>query len=245
VFTARIPNPGVTRGGLAFGLVNGRLRRLPARLGWAFPRRAAAFPVQAGVDSLAAATFLFLLVFRPFPISTGAMEDTLLIGDYVLVRVVLSPSRGDLVLFRYPVDPRQVFVKRVVATGGDRLRIKDKRLFVNGVPPNEPYALHKTSYIEPFRDNFPSEPDVTLPDLQSNMAGDELMVPPGKLFVMGDNRDSSLDSRYWGFLDPKSIIGKPVLTYFSAEPPAQAPMNPRPVLLHPSGIRWRRMLKVL
>ena len=117
VFTARIPNPGVTRGGLAFGLVNGRLRRLPARLGWEFPRRAAAFPVQAGVDSLAAATFLFLLVFRPFPISTGAMEDTLSIGDYVLVRVVLSPSRGDLVLFRYPVDPRQVFVKRVVATG--------------------------------------------------------------------------------------------------------------------------------
>ena len=252
VGTVRFPNPLVPWGAFAFMLVVEACAGF--LLFWAGRSLAGRQPSRSRPAwiTLGAATFLFLLIFRPYSIPTGAMEDTLLIGDYVLTRVVgaSSPSRGDLVVFPYPVDPRQTFVKRVVATGGDKLRIKDKKLFVNGVPQNEPYAVHKAPYVDAFRDNFPSQPNVILQgswgrDLRSNMVGDELLVPPGKLFVMGDNRDASLDSRYWGFVDPKSIIGKPALIYFSVDPPKSAVGLPSPVLLNPGLIRWRRMFNVL
>jgi signal peptidase I len=248
---ARFPNPLVSWGALAFILCVDACAAF--LLFWAGRSLAGRQPSRSRPTwiALAAATFLLQLILQPFSIPTGAMEDTLLIGDSVLVRIVgpSSPSRGDLVVFQYPVDPRQTFVKRVVAAGGDKLRIKDKKLFVNGVARNEPYAVHKTSYIDAFRDNFPSQPNVILQgswagEMRSNMVGGELLVPPGKLFVMGDNRDASLDSRYWGFLDPKSLIGKPVLIYFSVEPPKSAGL-PSPALLNPGLIRWRRMFKVL
>jgi signal peptidase I len=207
VGTARFPNPGVTWGALAFILVLAACAGfLLVWLGVPSPGRQSSSSKPAWI-ALAAATLLSLVILRPFVIPTGAMEDTLLIGDYVLVRVVgaSSPSRGDLVAFRYPVDPKQIFVKRVVATGGDRLRIKDKKLFVKGVPQNEPYALSKTSYIDSFRDNLPSEANVTLfgswgKNLQSSIVGDELMVPPGKALC---------DGRQSRFLTGQPLLGIP------------------------------------
>jgi len=206
--------------------------------------------------ALAAVVFLLPQILRPFSIPTGSMAETILSGDYVLVRPLLgtTPSRGDLVQMRYPVDRSQIFLKRIVAIGGDRVRFSKGTLILNGSPVNEPYASHKAPYPDEFRDNFPAaESNVTLPRagwaewLKQNTTGGELVVPSGKFFVLGDNRDNSLDSRYWGFLDQSDLLGKPVLVYFSVNLP-EASQNsplPPPVLLHPSWIRWNRIFKTL
>jgi len=99
-------------------------------------------------------------LFRAFIIPTGAMEDTLLIGDRIFVqpKQVLNPKRGDIVVLIYPVDRRQSFIMRVIGVPGDRIRISDKVVYVNGAPQTEPYATHKTEYVDSYRDNFPSNP---------------------------------------------------------------------------------------
>lgn len=196
-----------------------------------------------------------ILVFpffaRFFVIPTGAMEDTIIIGDHLVVSRSSggSPKRGDIVVFRYPIDRKQTFIKRVVAVAGDRLRIERKQIFLNGETASEPYAVHKTEYMDTYRDNFPSEPNVRLYEpadhmLATAVVNGEVVVPTGKVFVMGDNRDSSLDSRYWGFLDTTDIIGRPLFVYFSVDIPTETrPESPPPVLLHPSWIRWSRIGK--
>ncbi len=158
----------------------------------------------------------FLIAFGPMNVPTGAMEKTVLAGDHVLVwrGPGGSPARRDIVVFRYPIDPRQTFMKRVVGVPGDNIRIAGKKLFVNGSAQEEPYAFHGTNYMDSYRDNFPSKPNMRLYPpaeemLRSSVIAGEVMVPQGKYFVMGDNRDSSLDSRYWGFLDGADIIGRP------------------------------------
>jgi signal peptidase I len=168
---------------------------------------------------------VFWLCIRPMVIPTGAMEDTLLIGDSVFVEVARphlghSPGWGELVVFHYPVDPRQTYVKRVAGVPGDRLRIQNKQLYRNGLPVPETYARHKTDYVDSYRDNFPSPPNVPVPApwqemLTANVRSGELVVPEGKYFVLGDNRDNSFDSRYWGFISRGDIIGTPVLIYAS------------------------------
>ncbi len=205
--------------------------------------------------ALAILTLLFSLTVRSFVVPTGAMKDTILPGDCVFVRGWgAAPSRGDIIALRNPANPREVFVKRVVAAGGDRLRIRNKKLIVNGVAQDEPYVRIATPYIDDFRDNFPGEPNAPLPngwgrEIATHVMAGDLVVPPGKFFVLGDNRDVSLDSRYWGFVDRAGIIGRPVLIYFSADIPADAFSNPReppaPILLTPGRIRWRRMFKPL
>ncbi|MGA3040307.1 MAG: signal peptidase I [Bryobacteraceae bacterium] len=142
---ARFPNPGATSGALVFVLVAAVCAGLPLVLaGRSLAGRKPSGSATAWI-ALAVATLIFTWCIRPFVIPTGAMEDTLRIADQMLVQVVGAHphSRGDLVTFRYPVDPHQIFVKRIVATGGDRLRIRDKKLFVNGVAQNEPFAIHK------------------------------------------------------------------------------------------------------
>jgi signal peptidase I len=223
--------------------------------------RAIAEPQPRGSRSiwitLAAVVFLLPQVLRPYVMPSGSMEDSILIGDHILARPLLgtTPSRGDVVAMRYPVDRNQVFVKRIVAIGGDRVRFSKGTLILNGSPVNEPYASHKASYPDEFRDNFPAaEPEVTMFTragwgewLKQNATGGELLVPQGKFFVLGDNRDNSLDSRYWGFLEQSDVIGKPVLVYFSVNLPESlrnTPVSP-PVLLHPSWIRWNRIFKML
>ncbi len=166
------------------------------------------------------------------------MEPTLIPGDYFLARPLGNAgiTRGEIVQIRYPADPRQIWIKRVVAVGGDRVRFHDKALILNGSQASEPYVIHTTAYLDTFRDNFPAAP---IAGLQGNwgaalpryVAGGELVVPEGKFFVLGDNRDNSLDSRYFGFVDRSGIIGKPVLIYYSAEPG------------HRTAVRWQRMFR--
>ena len=157
---------------------------------------------------------------QAFVIPTGSMEDSLLIGDHLLVdKLAYSPAgslgqyllpyqdvqRGDIIVFRYPVDLTQTFVKRVVGVPGDRIRILSKHLFINGDMVDEPFVEHKTSHIDGYRDNFPSNPNMqvyeqALDMLENHVENGEVVVPEGRYFALGDNRDLSLDSRYWGFV---------------------------------------------
>ena len=172
---------------------------------------------------------------QAFVIPTGSMEESLLIGDHLLVdKLAYSPpggigkyllpylevQRGDIIVFRYPIDLSQTFVKRVVGVPGDRLRLINKQVYLNGKPIEEPYAIHKTSYVDSYRDNFPSPPNTQVYEpaidmLENHVVNEEVVVPPGKYFAMGDNRDLSLDSRYWGFVPRENIIGKPIVIYWS------------------------------
>jgi signal peptidase I len=193
--------------------------------------------------------FLTTALVQAFVIPTGSMEDTLLIGDHLLVdklsygpsgpvsRYLLpfrEPQRGDIIVFRYPVDIKQTFVKRVIGLPGDHIRIVNKQLFRNGVKIDEPYVYHKTNYVQGYRDNFPSEPEMKLEGpgmtmLQNNVLHGDLVVPPGVVFAMGDNRDFSYDSRYWGFVPRDNIIGKPLIIYWSYAAPTDDLTGQSPV----------------
>jgi signal peptidase I len=179
--------------------------------------------------------FLTTTLVQAFVIPTGSMEDTLLIGDHLLVDKLAyappgpvskhllpytEPKRGDIIVFRYPVDISQTFVKRCMGVPGDRIRLINKEVYLNGVKLNEPYAVHKMDYLDSYRDNFPNEPNVSVDRraidmLENHVVNGEVVVPPNSYFAMGDNRDSSLDSRYWGFVPRENIIGKPLIVYWS------------------------------
>ena len=188
-----------------------------------------------------AVTFLIFvyattLCAQPFVIPSGSMEDNLLIGDHVLVDKITyapkgpisrhllpysEPARGDIVVFKHPLTPSgDPLVKRMIGLPGDRIRIVAKTLYRNGVKIDEPFAVHKTPYIDSYRDTWPSEPNTRLPEralamLRDHVADGELLVPRGSYFVMGDNRDNSSDSRYWGLVPRENIIGTPVLIWWS------------------------------
>ena len=188
-------------------------------------------------------TILLLLfgtttLVQAFVIPTGSMEDTLLIGDHLLVdklayappgafsKFILpyeEPKHGDIIVFRYPADISQTFVKRVIGVPGDRLKMVNRNIYRNGVLLNEPYVYHKFPF-DAYRDNFPGEPaqfGERLQDqlqremLEHHVVNGEVVVPANSYFAMGDNRDNSLDSRYWGFVPRDNIIGKPLLIYWS------------------------------
>jgi len=193
--------------------------------------------------------FLTTSLVQAFVIPTGSMEDTLLIGDHLLVdklaygpsglvsRHVLpfrEPQRGDIIVFRYPVDIKQTFVKRVIGVPGDHIRIINKQLFRNGIRVDEPYVYHKTNYVQGYRDNFPGDPEMKLETpgvtmLQNNVLHGDLVVPSGVFFAMGDNRDFSYDSRYWGFVPRDNIIGKPLIVYWSYAAPTDELTGQSPV----------------
>ena len=174
------------------------------------------------------------------------MEPTLLQGDYILTQNRLwgAPQRDELVVFRNPANAQDIWIKRVAGVPGDRLRIVNKRLYRNGEPVAEPYAVHETSYMDTFRDNFPSKPSVPLQAggqamLASDVRNGEVVVPAGQYFVMGDNRDDSLDSRYFGFVPAGDIIGRPRLIYASYKVRDQATQRTA------FNTRWNRLFKVL
>jgi signal peptidase I len=183
-------------------------------------------------------------------IPTGSMESTILIGDHVFLnkllygpRIPYTPwrlpavrtiHRQDIVAFRYPLNPSIMFVKRVIGVGGDVIRIVDKKVYVNGRPLKEPYTRYMSSSIFPLRDNFP--PSIgeigALPaawgldpawahGMPSYIHKDGLLVPEGDLFVMGDNRDNSLDSRFWGFVPVSNVVGEPLFVYWSYDAPTK------------------------
>jgi signal peptidase I len=182
-----------------------------------------------GWIALAAATFLGAQVFKGYVIPTGSMEDTILIGDQLLVRVlgVSAPSRGDVMVFRFPPDIRQTHVKRCVGVPGDRIKLVDKQVYLNGKKLDEPYVVHKTEYSDPYRDNFPSEPNMHLYPggqdmLQNHVVDGAVTVPPDSYFALGDNRDASLDSRYWGFVPRANLVGTPWIVYGSYKASVEA-----------------------
>ena len=178
---------------------------------------------------------------QAFVIPTGSMEDTLMIGDHLLVdKLSYSPTgafskhllpygeikRGDIIVFRYPVDLKLTFVKRVIGIPGDRIRIENKQVIRNGAKIDEPYKFHKTEYYDSYRDNFPGEPNSRIDEravamLQKNVVNGEIVVPPDHYFALGDNRDASLDSRYWGFVPRDNIIGRPLIIYWSYDAPTE------------------------
>jgi signal peptidase I len=198
--------------------------------------------ISASVQSLAAtlviAIFVITFVIQAFQIPSESMENTLLIGDYLLVdKVHYAPGgnwgkvepygdirRGDIIVFRYPVNPTQHFVKRVIGVPGDRIRLINKRVYVNGTPTRENYAVYRDKVLDDYRDDFPSTefPSVVTPDsmkwwsqMRQLTHNGELIVPAKQYFVLGDNRDQSLDSRYWGFVPRENVIGRPLVIYWS------------------------------
>jgi signal peptidase I len=187
-----------------------------------------------------------LIFIQAFVIPNGSMENTLLIGDRIVAQRFPKPNpmRGDLIIFSYPIDRHQTFVKRVIGVPGDRIRISNKAVYRNGVPLVEPYAIHKSTYPDSYRDNFPGGSEAA-PQLvgdaaremfKNNVVNGELVVPAGKYFVLGDNRDNSLDSRYWGFISSDDFIGKPLLIYDSKDQTAGAGPHRR---------RWERLVKII
>jgi len=191
-------------------------------------------------------TFVLLVfgttsIAQPFVIPTPSMEDTLMTGDHLIVdKLAYAPGgnvsnhllpyepiqRGDIIVFRYPLNIKEDYIKRVIGLPGDRIHIVDKQVYINGVKVDEPYKFHKTAYIDSYRDNFPSAPGPQLrPEaiemLENHVANGELVVPPAHYFAMGDNRDHSDDSRYWGFVPRENITGKPLIVYWSYDAPTE------------------------
>jgi signal peptidase I len=166
-----------------------------------------------------------------YTIPSRSMEDTLLLGDCVLVeKLSAAPTQsGDVVVFVSPEDPERVFIKRCVAVAGQRIEVRDKVVFVDGERlPDPRFSKYLDARVLPAtagqRDNLPAQ-----------------TVPPGQVFVMGDNRDNSRDSRHWGFLSLHAVVGRPVLVYFSAHPPdTDAGFMARLTSL-PGRIRWDRI----
>jgi signal peptidase I len=215
--------------------------------------------VREYAESIIIAVVLALVirtfVVQAFKIPSGSMEETLLIGDHILVNKLSygihlpivdsqirplglagDPQRGDIIVFPFPRDPSRDFIKRVVALPGERIEVRNHRAYINGEPLKEPYVkLDERAAMQPSRYSH---------------WGPEV-VPPGKLFVMGDNRDNSADSRDWGFLDSEQVKGRAFIIYWSwdsSEPKViwlgNIPVpNPKAVLL--DGIRWERIGKLL
>jgi signal peptidase I len=191
------------------------------------------------------AIFGTTFILQAFKIPTGSMETTLLIGDHLLVNkfVFASPKgwlarllpyreirRGDIVVFKFPPSEDQSqsgehFVKRVVGLPGDHVRIQHRKVIVNGQPYDEPFVRH--TYLDQLRpgDDFPPADDAYMSgattrwtlDMQNYVRNGELTVPPGRYFVMGDNREQSWDSRFWGFVPRELITGRPLIIYWSYE----------------------------
>ena len=235
------------------------------------------------------AIFIITFAVQPFRIPSESMEPTLLVGDFLLVAKQEFPfpkdslpfpstpiKRGDVIVFHYPIDPSIHLVKRVIGMPGDHLRLRDGHVFIDGKVLDEPYAIYRPGPADNYRDNFPrlANPD---PDVSSNwwiqmkslVNHGELTVPPHSFFVLGDNRNDSEDSRYWGFVPASTIVGKPLLVYFSLNQPGkdededddggtETPTTPHASALPPkkpsrtaniNGIldfaRWDRVLRVI
>jgi signal peptidase I len=217
------------------------------------------------VRSLVVAIAIFLVlrtfVIEAFRIPSGSMENTLLIGDFLFVNKALygaeipftgirlpafrNPRRNDLVIFKSPEEPRLTVVKRLVGMPGDTLRMADNHLIVNGAPAEEPFVIR----TDPLRDH--EEPKMRSWQARYLTADRDrasyrptlknwgpIVVPPDSFFAMGDNRDNSYDSRYWGFLGRNRIRGRPLIIYYSYNPTGVLPL---PFFTAP---RWRRIFSL-
>lgn len=185
---------------------------------------------EAIITALLLALFIRAYIVQAFKIPSGSMIPTLLIGDHILVNKFIygtkipfsdkhilkfrNPAKGDIIVFKYPEDPEKDFIKRVMAVGGDQIESKNKVIFVNGKKVVEPYVQHVYGFIYPSCANLMAGKDN--PCHRDNFG--PIVVPKNKVFVMGDNRDQSYDSRYWRFVDLKAIKGKALIIYWSWDP---------------------------
>lgn len=195
--------------------------------------------IRENIEALVIAVLLALVirafVVQAFKIPSGSMQETLLIGDYILVNKFIygiklpfteqtlvpikNPQRGDVVVFKYPEDPSKDFIKRVVGVGGDIVEVKNKEVYVNGQLQEGDFAVHVDPRV------FPRE-------VQPRDNLGPLTVPDGKLFVMGDNRDQSNDSRFWGFVNVSAVRGKAFMIYWSWDK-------------NEFGVRWNRLANLI
>jgi signal peptidase I len=173
---------------------------------------------EAIIVAILIAFFIRTFVVQAFKIPSGSMKPTLLVGDHLLVNKFIygvkipyfrntiipigDPKRGDIVVFIYPEDRSKDFIKRVIGVAGDTIEIRNKKIFLNGLPYEDTHGVYVEDFIIPGtvqpRDNMPL-----------------VTVPKGKIFAMGDNRDQSYDSRFWGFVDLKDVMGKAMIIYWS------------------------------
>lgn len=190
---------------------------------------------EAIIIAILIAFFIRTFIVQAFKIPSGSMKPTLLIGDHLLVNKFIygikipfirktlisinEPKRGDVVVFIYPEDRSKDFIKRVIGIGGDTIEIRSKKIFLNGLPYDDKHGVYVEDFIIPGsiqpRDNF-----------------GPFTVPRDTLFTMGDNRDQSYDSRFWGVVDMKDVLGKAMIIYWSWNKDE-------------SGVRWNRLLKVI
>jgi signal peptidase I len=235
------------------------------------------------MQTVVVALFVLTFVLQPLLIPSESMERTLLVGDFLLFnKQVYAPSgamsrwllpyrdvaRGDIVVFHHSQPP--MLIKRVVGLPGDRLRIAGGQVFVNGHALDEPYAVFEPAPPNPARDNFPGKTYTDFevdPDwwfqMQSLTRDGELMVPADRYFVLGDNRNHSKDSRFWGFVPRQAIVARPLVIYFSVVRPSTTDVRPsaqppgpqaaddrlgheRDLADHLTGFaRWRRIFRVV
>ncbi|MCX7823266.1 MAG: signal peptidase I [Syntrophobacterales bacterium] len=199
--------------------------------------------IKSIIIALILAFLIRTFIIQAFKIPSGSMIPTLLVGDHILVtkftyNVKLpivditiwhrqSPKRGDIIVFKYPLDPDKDFIKRVIGTPGDEVVIKNKQVYVNGQELKEPYVQYTDPRIVPAelspRDNL-----------------GPIRVPPHSLFVMGDNRDESYDSRFWKFVDVSAVRGKAFIIYWSWNPKGNFSLNPKD-----SFLRWDRIGNII
>jgi signal peptidase I len=231
--------------------------------------------LQSLATTIVIAVFVITFVVQAFQIPSESMEKTLLVGDYLLVDKAhyakpglmgwLLPyrhiERQDIIVFRYPVNPQQHFVKRVIGIPGDHVRLINKHVYVNGVQQPDDYATFNWGQRDKFRDNFPNggfyaDKIASKWFLQAQKLVDDgqLIIPEGSYFVLGDNRDDSYDSRYWGLVPAENIVGRPFVIYWSMEQVSPAAgenvSSGKLATLAYSAIqsvkslRWNRMLRI-
>ena len=185
--------------------------------------------------------FVTTALVQAYVIPTGSMEGTLRVGDHMLVdRVTFAEpgslgahllpyreiARGDIVAFLYPEDIRQTYVKRVIGLPGDHIRLDHRQVIRNGHRLTEPYTQHIATFPDAYRDNFPRSPEASTSPrgrdmFERHVVNGEVIVPPNMLFMLGDNRENSLDSRYWGFVPRSYVVGKPLFVYWSYDAPTE------------------------
>jgi signal peptidase I len=212
--------------------------------------------------AISTAIVLFMLIrtflFEAFKIPTGSMEGTLLVGDFLLVNKAVygaevpythtrlpafnTPTRGDIIVFLPPHDPHRNYVKRIIGMAGDTVEMRDKIVYRNGAPLVEPYVRHTDPITDPPADQMIWQVQYLVHrpahwtdyhPTRDNWG--PLVVPAGKVFALGDNRDSSEDSRYWGFLDETAIKGRPMFVYYSYQKDLTRPLD------WLTGVRWGRI----
>jgi len=216
--------------------------------------------------------FVTTFIVQAFQIPSGSMENTLLVGDFLLVdklhfaggpsAIQLLPygtiQRGDIVVFYFPVDASQFLVKRVIGLPGDHIRLRNKMVYVNGEPLKESYVVHRQWIPDGYRDNFPNQQGYSRDidrrwryELANYVSDGELVVPGEHYFVMGDNRENSLDSRYWGFVPRANIVGRPLVIYLSVK--GSEPGRASDKLIHSGSTlahllelaRWDRVFRLV